>query len=126
MAGDDNRNRVAVVCHTNGAKSIRFADGPGDVRISASLAVRDCQQRTPARELEIGSAKIEWEAELAASAREILFEFTDVRTQGVGRNFEGGSFLGCALFLTKMAGGGTDRLLSRQTHVKLKGDQTFF
>ena len=126
MAGNDNRNRIAVVCHPNSAKSIRFADGSGDVRISASLAVRDCQQCAPACELEIGSAKIEWETELAASAREIFFELTDARTQGVRRNLERGSFFGCTCFLAKVSRVGTDGLLSRQTRVKFEGDQAFF
>jgi hypothetical protein len=45
MAGDDDRNWVAIVRHAHGAKRIRLADGAGDVGISARLSVGNRQQR---------------------------------------------------------------------------------
>src|SRR6185369_7566214 len=44
MAGDDDRNGIAVVGEAHGAKALRTADGAGDVGIGASFAIRDANQ----------------------------------------------------------------------------------
>jgi len=73
MAGDDDRDWVAIVGHADGAECIRFAYGPGNVGVSARLSIGNRQQRAPAGKLEIGAAKIERESKLAALAGEIFF-----------------------------------------------------
>ena len=80
MTRDDDRDGVAIVRHANGAKSLRAADGPGNVGIGSSLAIGNRQQRAPAGELEIGAAQIERKTEFAARAREVFFQFADVQT----------------------------------------------
>src|ERR1700730_8076332 len=78
VAGDDDGNWIPVVRHADGAVGVRMANRLGDVAIAAGLAVWDFEQCAPASELELGSAKIEWEGELASLTREVIVEFVDI------------------------------------------------
>ena len=82
MAGDDDGDWIPVVRHADGTVGMRVPDGLSDVAIAAGLAVWNFEQRMPARELELGSAKIEREGELAALAREIFVEFAKLGRKG--------------------------------------------
>jgi len=48
MAGDDNRDWIAIIGHAHGAKRIALSDCPGNVGIGTRLAVWNRQQRVPA------------------------------------------------------------------------------
>src|ERR1700674_3714860 len=78
VAGDDDGNWIPVVRHAYGTVGVRMANRLGDVAIAAGLAVRDFEQRTPARELELGSTKIELEGELASLTGEVIVEFAKI------------------------------------------------
>ena len=121
MAGHHDCDRVAIVGHAHGAKRVWLADGAGDVRIGASLAVRNCQQGAPAGQLEIRAAKIERESELAPFAGEIFFEFVHVRLHLARRIFE----CEALLFFAKMARVRANRLLAGQPGVEFQGDQSW-
>jgi hypothetical protein len=83
MAWNYYWNRIVVIGHAHGAKSIRAADFTGDVGVGAGFAVRDFEQGIPAAELEGGSLQVERNGEFAARAGEIFVEFTT----GVTQNF---------------------------------------
>ena len=51
VARYDDRNRVTVISHADGAKSVRVPDTACNVRIRASLAVGNGEQGGPAGEL---------------------------------------------------------------------------
>jgi hypothetical protein len=57
------------------------ANGFSDLAVAAGFAVRNFEQRMPARELEPGSAKIERERKLATVACEIFVELVKVRSE---------------------------------------------
>src|ERR1700687_2356472 len=59
-----------------------MTNGFSNVAITAGVPVRNFEQRAPARQLKLGSAKIEPERELAALAREVFLEFTQIRRKG--------------------------------------------
>src|ERR1700682_4417148 len=82
VAGDDDSDRIPVVRHAHGPVRVRMANALSNVAVAAGLAVWDFEQRMPARELELGSAKIEWEGELASLAREVLVEFAALGAEG--------------------------------------------
>ncbi len=88
VAGNDDRDGVAVIRHADGAIGVRVADDLSNVAIAARFAVRNFQQRPPAGELEICSAKIEGVRELAPLAREVFIELTQVRRDGALRFLE--------------------------------------
>jgi len=69
--------------HAHGTAGARVANRLSDVAVAAGLAVWDFKQRVPARELELGSTKIEREGELAALTREILVEFAQIGREGL-------------------------------------------
>jgi hypothetical protein len=65
MAGDDNRDGVAIVRHADGAKRVWLADGASNVRVGARLAVRELPAvrasrlaGNPCREDRVG--KVNW------------------------------------------------------------------
>lgn len=78
VAGDDDGDGIPVVRHADGTVGVRVANGLSDVAVAAGLAVRDFEQRMPARELELGSAEIEREGELASLTREVIVEFAEI------------------------------------------------
>jgi len=45
-------------------------DGMGDIAVRASLAIRNVEQGTPALQLKIGAAQVQWEGEALAIAVE--------------------------------------------------------
>jgi len=59
VAGDDDSHWIPVVRHADGTVGVRVANGLSDVAVAAGLAVWNFEQRPPAGELELGSAKIE-------------------------------------------------------------------
>lgn len=109
MAGDDDRDRVTIVRHPDGAEGVRLADRACDIGVGTSLAVGNRQERTPAGKLEIRASKIERESELAAQAGKVFLEFTQVRAQRFLRLLE----RNLLLLLAQVAGVGTNRLLAR-------------
>jgi len=119
MAWDHDRDRIAVVRHSYGAKSLGASDGAGDVRIGSSLPIRDREQCAPAGELKVSPAQIEQEGELTAGAGEVLLKFSGVLGQRCGGLGE----LHGTGFRAQIAWVRTDRLLSGQTGVKLQGHQ---
>ena len=82
MAGDDDGHGIPVVRHADGAVGVRVADGLSDIAVTAGLAVGNFEQCAPAAELEVGSAKIERERELATIAREVFVEFPKIGCEG--------------------------------------------
>ena len=82
VAGNDDSDWIPVVRHAYGTVGPRVANGFRNVTVTASLAVRDFEQCAPARELELGSAKIERERELAAFARKVFIELAQIRCEG--------------------------------------------
>src|SRR6266403_4630726 len=78
VARDDDGNWIPVVRHADGTVGVRMADGLSDVAIAAGFAVWNFKQRPPARELELGSAKIKREGKLASLAREVIVEFAKI------------------------------------------------
>src|SRR5208282_688327 len=57
---------------------MRVANGFSDVAVAAGLAVGNFEQCVPARKLEVGSAQIKRERELAALACEVIVEFAEI------------------------------------------------
>src|SRR5271154_5526679 len=78
MAGHDDGDGIPVVRHAHRAVSMRVADSLGDITVAARLSVGNFEQRMPACQLEVGSAKIERERELAALARKVFVEFLQI------------------------------------------------
>src|SRR6266481_6098900 len=78
VAGDDDGDWIPVVRHADGAVGVRMANGLGYVAIAAGLAIWNFEQGTPASELELGSAKIERERELAPLTREVIVKFAKI------------------------------------------------
>jgi len=135
MARDNDGDRVAIVRHAYGAKSLGAADGAGNVGVGTRLAVGDRYQGLPARPLKICAEQIEGKSELAALAGEIFFQFMDVVLHRTWRWLELHAFARGALVLgtlalgpltlgAKVAGVGANRLLPLQARVKLQSHQT--
>ena len=61
MARHHDRYRIAVVGHSDGAKSLRSADGAGNIGVGASLAVGNLEQGLPTFQLKPSSTKVEGE-----------------------------------------------------------------
>ena len=78
VAGDDDGNWIPVVRHADGTVGVQMANGLSDVAIAAGLAVWNFEQRTPASELEVGSAKIKREGKFASFTREVIVEFAEI------------------------------------------------
>src|SRR5579864_2774476 len=78
MAGHDDCDRVAIVCHPYRAEATGPADRACNVAVSAGLAIRNRQQRSPARQLKVCSSQIKCEAEFAPLAREIFVQLLNV------------------------------------------------
>src|SRR5258708_5599704 len=89
MTRDDDRNGIAVVRHPDRAESTRMPNRVGDVAVAARLAVRDIQQRTPALQLEIRAAEVEWKRKLLAMPGKIFFELAKPRLESGGRFLPG-------------------------------------
>src|SRR5215469_5476258 len=81
VAGNDDRNRVAVVGQSHRAKALRPSNRPSYVGVGPGLAVRDFEQSFPAGELKLCAAEIEPELEPAAAPGEVFFQFPYVRPQ---------------------------------------------
>ena len=82
VAGDDNGDGIPVVRHADGTVGMRVADGLSDVAVATGLAVWNFEQRMPARELELGSSKIERQRELATLAGKVFVEFSEIGRKG--------------------------------------------
>jgi hypothetical protein len=82
VAGNDNSDWIPVVRHAYGTVGVCVANGLSNVAVAAGLAVRDFEQCAPARELELGSAKVERERELSALARKVFLELAQIRREG--------------------------------------------
>ena len=125
MAGNDYRDRVAIVGHAYGAKGVGLVDGAGNVGIGTSFAIGNREQRLPAGELEVGAAEIERESELATLAGKVFVQLLRVGAQEVR------SFLELELcpfglphrLAAEIAGIGTDRLLAGRAGVKFESHQ---
>ena len=83
MAGHDDGDRIPVVRHADGPVGVRMADRFSDVAVTARLAIRNFQQRAPARELELSSAEIERQGELAPLPREVFVELAKIGREGL-------------------------------------------
>src|ERR1022692_3263479 len=57
VAGDDNRDWIPIVGHAHGAKRIAFPHHAGDVSVTASLSIRNGEQRMPAGQLEVRASE---------------------------------------------------------------------
>src|ERR1035437_8803012 len=82
VAGNDDSDWIPVVRHADGTVGPRVANRFRNVTVTAGLAVRDFEQCAPARELELGTAKIELKRELAALARKVFLELAQIRREG--------------------------------------------
>ncbi len=82
VAGNDDGDWIPVVRHAYGSVRVRVANRFRNVTVTAGLAVRDFEQSAPARKLELGSAKIKRERELAAFAREVFIELAQIWREG--------------------------------------------
>ena len=82
VAGDNDGDWIPVIRHADGTAGLRVANRFGDVAVAASLAVWNFEQRMPARELELGSAKIEREGKRATLTGEIIVEFAEIGREG--------------------------------------------
>lgn len=74
VAGDEDRQRVAVVCHADGARCLRAADGGGNRTVAARLTVGDRAQRRPHAQLERRAARIKRQVKRAPCAREVFVQ----------------------------------------------------
>ena len=72
VAGDDDRDRVAVVGHADGTAGARIADGGGELAIGARLAIGDGAQRRPDPLLKCGAARGERQVECPPRARKVF------------------------------------------------------
>jgi len=119
MARNDNSDRIPVVGHSDGAKTLWSPDGPGNVSIGARLAIGNIQQGVPTGKLKIRTAQIKIKVELAPLPGEILFQFPDV-----GLECRNGLFkLDLAVLIPQVPGIGPDRLLPGKPLVELQRDQ---
>jgi hypothetical protein len=119
MAGDHNRDRIAIVGHADRSKAPRPPDSTRDVAIAPGLRVRDSEESPPAGQLKIGPAQIQREIEFAALAGKVLVQFAEIRLQGLLGFLE----LHVLSFPAQVARIGTDGLLSWETAIKFQGDQ---
>src|SRR5215469_7781300 len=119
VAGNDDRNRVAVVGQSHRAKALRPSHRPSYVGVGPGFAVRDFEQGFPTGELKLRAAEIEPELELATSPGEVFFQFPYVRPQLVLGALPAQPLAG----RIRMTPVPADGLLSRQTPVKLERDQ---
>ena len=119
MAGDDNRDRIAIVGHADRSKAPRPPDSTRDVAIAPGLPVRDSEESPPAGQLKVGSTQIQWEIELPALAGKVLVQFADIPLQALLGLLE----LHVLSFAAKIARIGTDGLLSREPMIEFQGDQ---
>jgi len=124
MAGDDNRDRVAMVGHADGTKCVRLAYGACDVCVGARLSEGNRQQRAPAGKLEICAAKVEREVEPAPLASEILFDLACVKSHRAGGILEPESLFLFLLLSAKIAWVRPNRLLSSQSGIEFQGDKS--
>ena len=81
VAGDDDRDRVAVVGAADRARRGGLADRARDVAVAGGLAERDPEQRRPDRLLERGPPGRQPQIEARALAREVLLQLDDRRAQ---------------------------------------------
>src|SRR5450755_3986885 len=82
MAGHDDRDRIPVVGHANGAASQWASNGACNFQVAARLTIRNFQERVPACKLELRPTQIEGKGKLAALTREIFFKFAEVGLKG--------------------------------------------
>ena len=135
VAGDYDRDGVAVIGRANGAEGLGVSDGAGDLGVAAGFAVGDGLQGLPAGLLELGAAEVQGEGEVAEMAAEIFFQFGDVGAHLGGGMFEGygvfvvGAFrvgvLVVETFFADVAGVGADGLLAGEAGVEFEGHQAF-
>jgi hypothetical protein len=120
MAGHHNRYWIAVVGHADRSKAPGPPDSTRDIAIASGLPVRDSEQSPPARQLKVGPAQIQGEIELAALPGKVFAQFAQIRLQGLLGFLE----LHVLSFPTQVARIGTDGLLSWQTAIEFKSDQS--
>jgi hypothetical protein len=127
MAGDDNRQRVPIVRHAHGAKTLRAAYRTRNVTVAASLSVGNRQQRSPTRDLKICSSQINLEVELSPFPCKILLQLLGVRLQGVRRFLKANRRASPRfVFRPQITWVGTNGLLARKARIKLQRYQTAF
>jgi hypothetical protein len=78
MTGNHNCYGIAIVGYAYGAECVRLAYCTSDVRIASSFSKRNRPQSLPTGDLEVRTAKIEREGELAALAAKIFLKFAHV------------------------------------------------
>ena len=83
MARDYNRNRIAIVRHTDRAKSMRMPNGFSYVAVRTGLTIRNIEQRAPAFELKIGAAEIERESEFLPLALKVFINLPQPGLKGI-------------------------------------------
>src|SRR5580698_451415 len=79
VTGHDDRDRIAIVGHADGAERIWMPDDARDVGVAARLAVRDSEERLPARKLKRRPTKIKRHRKFAALAIEVLLKLARIR-----------------------------------------------
>ena len=78
MTWNDNRHRIAIIRHANGAETLRTTDSASNIRVSSCFSEWNRQQRTPASQLEVSASKVEWESKLSAPTAEIFVKLSNV------------------------------------------------
>lgn len=127
MTGNDDRDRIPIIRHAHGAKTLRAAYRTRNVTVAASLSVGNRQQRSPTRDLKICSSQINLEVELSPFPCKILLQLLGVRLQGVRRFLKANCMASLRrVFRPQITWVGTNGLLARKARIKLQRYQTAF
>ena len=96
MAGGDDRNRIAIIGHTDGTERFRTTDSNSQLFVGLRLAVGNAAEGGPNAQLEGGAVLVEGEGEVATLTGEVFGELRGSLLQqrcflcdGVGREGKG-------------------------------------
>lgn len=119
MTRHDDRNRIAVIRHSDRAECIGLTHCACYIGVGSRFSVRNRQQRLPASELKISAAEIERKLESAAIAGKIFLQFANVSPQFLPVIFEYES----RIFLAQIARIWAYRLLAGQARIEFERHQ---
>ena len=119
MAGDNDRNGIAIVGHADRSKAPGPADSTRNFGIAPCLPVRDSKEGPPAGQLKVGPPQIQGKIELSAPTGKVLMQFRHIRSQRL-RGFLELHLLSLPPEVARIR---TDGLLSGETTIKFEGDQ---
>ena len=96
MTGGDDRNRIAIIGHTDGTKRFRTTDRSSQLFVGSRLAIGNAAEGRPNAQLERSAVLVEGEGEVATLTGEVFGELRGGLIQqrcflcdGVGREGKG-------------------------------------